>query len=195
MSPNTKRARWMLEECAADYEFISVDLMSGEHKKPPYLELNPTGRVPTLVHEDLKLWESNAILVYLAETFPEKQLGGESPRERAEIMRMMFMNAAHLGPSVARIFSHTIRLPEAERMPKIAEQARAEVTRSLRPLEDALQEREYLGTGRFTIADVSVGATLAVAPMLGIDLSGHPNVRAWLGRMKARDAWSKVVAA
>src|SRR5688572_20149033 len=96
MSPNTRRARFMLEELEVPYRFVPVDLMTGEQRGEAYRALNPTARVPTLVDGDLKLWESNAILVYLGEKYPERKLLGDGPRERAEVARWMYMNAAHL---------------------------------------------------------------------------------------------------
>jgi glutathione S-transferase len=193
MSPNTRRALVMLEECAAPYEFVQVDLMSGEQKSPGYLALNPTGRVPALVDGDFILWESNAILVYLAAAHPEKKLGGQSPREIGEIARWAFMNAAHLSPNVARIFAHTIRLPPDKRIPQLVEEGRAEVDRSLKPLDERLASREFL-LDRLTIADLSLAPTLANAAMLSIDLARFPHVAAWLARVTARPAWKKIYA-
>jgi glutathione S-transferase len=153
--------------------------------------LNPTARVPTLVDDDLALWESNAILEYLAAKNQKTRLGAASPRETAEIARWMFMNAAHLSPNVARIFAHTIRLPPEKRLPQVAEEARAEVDRSLAPLDAALAGREYL-LDRLTIADLSIAPSLSAAPMLGIDLARFPNVTAWLARLASRPAYKKV---
>jgi glutathione S-transferase len=191
MSPNTRRARWMLEECGAEYTFVDVDLMSGEHKGEGYRALNPTARVPTLVDGDFVLWESNAILEYLAAKFPAARLGGEGPREIGEVARWTFMNAAHLSPNVARIFAHTIRLPPDKRIPQLVDEARGEVDRSLGALETALAGREY-AAGRFSIADVSTASTLSAAPMLGIDLSRFSHVAAWYARVSARPAFKKV---
>ncbi len=191
MSPNTRRARFMLEECGAPYEFVPVDLMSGEQKKDPYRALNPTMRVPTLVDGDFSLWESNAILEYLAATYPDKQLGPGSARERGEISRWTFMNAAHLSPNVARIFAHTIRLPAEKRIPQLVDEGRAEVDRCLAPLDAALAEKEYL-LGRLTIADISIAPTLSAAPMLGIDLGRFPNVTQWISRISKRPAYKAV---
>lgn len=191
MSPNTRRALVMLEECGAPYELVPVDLMSGAHRAPDYTALNPTARVPTLVHGDVRLWESNAILEYLAATHPERRLGPANAAERGEISRWMFMNAAHLSPAVARIFANTIRLPEDKRSPQVVTESRAEVDRCLGPLNAQLAARDYL-LGRFTIADVSLSASLAVAPMLGIDLSPYPHVAAWLRRVAERPSWKAV---
>jgi glutathione S-transferase len=193
MSPNTRRARFALEEHGVDYEFVPVDLMAGEQKSAAYLSLNPTGRVPTLVDGEFVLWESNAILEYLAACHPEKKLGGQSPRETGEIARWMFMNTAHLSPNVARIFAHTIRLPPEKRIPQIVEDARAEVDRSLGALAKRLVGREYF-VDRFSLADIAVAPTLAAAPMLGIDLARFPEVATWMATIGARPAWKKIHA-
>jgi glutathione S-transferase len=199
MSPNTRRVLVALEEAGESYELQSVDLMSGAHKGDDYRKLNPTARVPTVVvpasdfggSEDLVLWESNAVLVWLGERHPEKLWAGKTAEERADVMRFMFMNAAHLSPAIARIFAHTIRLPEAQRNPQIVTDSRAEVARSLVPLEGRLRDREFLA-GRFGIADLSVALTLAAAPMLGLSLADHPHVAAWMARIEGRPAWKKV---
>lgn len=191
MSPNTRRVLFMLAECGAPHELVPVDLMTQAHKSEAYLALNPTGRVPTLVDGEVVLWESNAILTYLAERFPEGGLAGRDPAERASVMRWMFMNAAHLSPSLARIFAHTIRLPEDQRIPKLVEDARADLERSLRALDARLGEHPYLASA-FSLAEVSIAPSLALAPMLGVDLSSRPAVGAWLTRIAERPAWKTV---
>jgi glutathione S-transferase len=188
MSPNTRRARFALEEHGVPYEFVVVDLMKGEQKAPPYLAMNPTGRVPTLVDDDFVLWESNAILEYLARAHPEKKLGGATARDAGEIARWMYMNAAHLSPNVARVFAHTIRLPEDQRLPRLVTEARAEIDRSLSAMAGRLATTEFLA-GAFGIADIATAPTLSAAPMLGIDLARFEPVAGWMRRIEARPAW------
>ena len=101
------------------------------------------------------------------------------------------MNAAHLSPNVARIFAHSIRLPPEQRIARLVEEGRAEVDRSLKPIEERLTGRDYL-IDRFTIADVAIAPTLANAAMLSIDLARFPRVAAWLARIGERKAWRKV---
>jgi glutathione S-transferase len=193
MSPNTRRALVALEECGVPYRFEVVDLMTGAQRSDAYRRLNPTGRVPVLVDGDFTLWESNAILVYLADQHPDRLFAGSTSRERAEIARWTFMNASHLSPAVARIFAHTIRLPEDQRIPKVAEESRAEVDRCLAPLEQHLaQAKTDWVSARFGVADLSIAPTLAFAPMLGIKLDAYPSIGAWLGRVQARPAWKKI---
>lgn len=192
MSPNTKRARLGLEESGVSYTFHDVDLMTGAHRQAPYTDLNPTARVPALVDGDYKLWESNAILEYVAELAKDKRLGPESPKERADIAKWMFMGAAHLSPNIARIFAHTIRLPEEKRIPQLVTEGRAEVDRCLGPLDAALAGKSWLVGDRLTIADLSLAPPLTAAGMLQIDLSRFPNVTAWLARITSRDSWKRV---
>lgn len=189
MSPNTKRAILGLEEAGLAYEQVPVDLMTGEQRGAAYKELNPTARVPALVDGEFVLWESNAILEYVAALAPARRLVAESPRERGEIARWMFMNTSHLSPNMARIFAHTIRLPEAQRNPKLVEESRAEVERCLVALEQRLVGREWLAADRLTIADLSVAPTLGLAAMLQLDLSHCPHVLQWMARLEARPSW------
>jgi glutathione S-transferase len=191
MSPNTKRARLGLEEAGLPYEFAPVDLMSGAHRQPEYLALNPTARVPVLVDGDFVLWESNAILEYVAAKAPAARLAPENARERGEVSRWIFLNAAHLSPACAHVFAHTIRLPEDQRIPQMVTNARAEIDRCLGPLDAWLNGKEWI-LGRFGIADISIGATLGAAAMIGIDLARWPHVAAWHGRVRARPSWAKV---
>lgn len=193
MSPNSRRAQLTLEEIGVAYEYVAVDLASGAHKGPEYLAINPFGRVPTLVDGDFTLWESHAILEYLAAKHPEAGLGPKTPVERGEISRWMFLNAAHFGPANAAIFAHTIRLPEDQRIPKLAENGRAEATRIFGVLDAALAGKTFLVGERVTLADLSIAPAAAFAPMLGLDLSTYPNVTAWIERLKSRPSFKKVM--
>jgi len=192
MSPNTRRAQLGLEEAGIEYEFVAVDLMSGEHRGDAYRGLNPTARVPALVHGDFILWESNAILEYVAALKPEIGLGPANPRERAELSRWMFMNASHLSPAMAHIFAHTIRLPEDQRIPKLVENGRTEIARCLGPFNQRLSAGGEFLLDRLTIADLSIAATLGAAAMIGVDLSPYPNVVEWHSRIRARASWKKI---
>jgi glutathione S-transferase len=192
MSPNTRRAQLGLEEAAIEYELVPVDLMSGEQRSETYRALNPTARVPALVDGDFILWESNAILEYVAALRPEKMLGPVNARERAELSRWMFMNAAHLSPAVAHIFAHTLRLPEDQRIPKLVENGRAEIARCLEPFNTRLAVGSEFILDRLTIADLSIAPVLTIAPMLGLDLSIYPHVVEWQSRLASRPSWKKI---
>jgi len=67
-------AKWMLDECSADYEIVPIDLEKREHKAPEFLKINPAGKLPTLVDGDSRIFESAAICLYLGDKFPESNL-------------------------------------------------------------------------------------------------------------------------
>jgi len=192
MSPNTRRAQLGLEEAALPYELVPVDLMSGEHRSETYRALNPTARVPALVDGEFILWESNAVLEYIAALKPEKNLGPSNARERGEISRWMYMNACHLSPAMAHIFAHTIRLPEEQRIPKLVENGRAEIARCLGPFDQRLAAGGEFLLDRLTIADISIAPTLGIASMIGVDLTPYPNVLEWHSRIRERHSWKKI---
>jgi glutathione S-transferase len=192
MSPNTRRAQLGLEEAGIEYELVPVDLMSGEQRSETYRALNPTARVPALVDGEFVLWESNAVLEYIAALAPAMNLGPANPRERGEISRWMYMNACHLSPAMAHIFAHSIRLPEDQRIPKLVENGRAEVGRCLEPFNQRLATGSEFILDRLTIADISIAPTLGIASMLGVDLSQYPNVAEWHSRVRARASWKKI---
>lgn len=193
MSNNAMKVVAVIKLLGLDAQSELVDLSKGKQLEPGFVKLNPNHMIPTLQDGDFVLWESNAILEYAAELVPTKSLGGTTPIERAEIARWMFLSAAHVGVAVQRIFAHTIRLPEDQRIPRLVTEARADLDRSLAAVETRLLERAWLVGDRLTIADLSILPTLAVAPMLGIDLGKFPSVAAWLGRAAEREPWRRVM--
>jgi glutathione S-transferase len=192
-SPNSRRAELTLAELGVEYEFLHVDLAKGEQRTDAFLSLNPNGKVPVLVDGDFTMSESNAIALYLAAKFPEKELGGRTLVETAEITKWMFFNAAHLSASGARIFAHTVLLPEAQRNPAEVELARKELGRCLGLVDQHLGGREWMVGERFSLADVALASNVHFAMTgLRVDLGAHPNVQRWIGRVMNRPTWAKV---
>src|SRR5262252_7029818 len=81
------RVRWTLQELGVDFEAVRVNLAAGEHRQPEFLAINPAGKLPVLVDDDLVLTESVAIVIHLADKYPEKRFLPADPRGRAEAMR------------------------------------------------------------------------------------------------------------
>ena len=101
------RARWTLQELGADFEPIRVNLVAGEHRRPDFLEINPAGKIPVLVDGDLVLTESVAIVLYLAEKYPDKGLLPAGLNERAQVNRWLLFAATELEQPLWRIARHT----------------------------------------------------------------------------------------
>jgi hypothetical protein len=100
VSGNTRKVRWALEELSVPYELRTVALAKGEHKRPEYLALNLNGKVPTIEDDGFVLWESDAILWYLAESPGRGALLPPGEKDRALVHQWMDWNAQHLADSV-----------------------------------------------------------------------------------------------
>ena len=92
-------AKWMLDECDADYEIAYIDLEKGEHKAPEFLEINPAGKLPALVDGDSRIFETAAICLYLGDKFPEANLAPKiGAPERGRYLSLMVYSTSQLEP-------------------------------------------------------------------------------------------------
>lgn len=180
VSGNSYKAKLMLSLLGLDYEWIKVDLLSGAHKQPEFLALNPFGQVPVLVDGDLVMADAQAILVYLA-----RQYGGEAwlPLEAeplSRIIRWLSTTAGEVrqGPEHARLY-HLFKVTSIN-----PEQVAQKSEFILTQLNRHLADREWLELGHPTIADVAVFPYVALARDGKIDLDRYANVVAWINRIK-----------
>src|SRR5581483_4442325 len=191
----TVRPRWMLEEIGAPYELVRVNLGAGEQKRPEYLALNPNGTVPTLVHDDLVLYESAAICQHLADAFPGKKLAPPvGTAARALCYQWIHYAMSGLEPPAVTIFQHTMMKPETERNPKLVEEARPQLAAAVKVVDDALAGRDYMLGREFSAADVMIGSTLMWCQMLGCVGPERKHVGAYLARVGARPAAQRAMA-
>jgi glutathione S-transferase len=166
--------QWFLEEISAEYEFISVNMQSGEHRQPDFLALNPIGKVPVLVDGDFKLWESGAILLYLAEKYGEIP---SSLEERSIITQWVLFANSTLGIGLF------IEANREREMPKL-----------LNPLNQIFSSQPFLLGNEFSVADVAVGSILAYIPiMLKLDLNEYPAVVDYIKRISDRPCFQKTI--
>jgi glutathione S-transferase len=188
------RPRWILEELGVPYELEHVDLMKGEHKLPKYTKVHPLGRVPALEDKGFVMIESAAIVMQLADKYPEKGLApAVGTNERAEYYQWIFFAMTEAEPPLVTILFHTRILPEAQRSPAALEEAVKEFKPTADVLQDYLKGREYAVGNKFTAADVIVAGVLALANMLK-QLDGHPGLQEYLKRMLERPAAKKAFA-
>jgi glutathione S-transferase len=182
------RVAWALEEVGADYDFILTDLKKGDHKKPEFLNLNRSGKLPVLVDGDLVLSESAAICTYIGERFPHSGLVPplEQPDARAHYFQWCFFAVSELEAPIWTMSKHARLLPEEQRVAGIAPSCIAEFTSAANVLMQHMEGREYaVGTG-FTAADILLGGTLNWARALNIALPA--TLKAYAKRMTARPA-------
>jgi glutathione S-transferase len=191
VSINTLKIRVALAETGAAYEYVTVDLASGEQRSGAFLAINPHGKVPVLVDGDFVLPESDAILWYVAESFPAARLLGTTPRDRARALEWCDFASTGLYPAYYDVHYHTLSAPPEKRLAAVAENARQRVARGLKVLEQVLGQREYLA-GAFSIADLGTAVVLRGMREKIPDLyeaAAAPSTEAWYQRVTARPAW------
>lgn len=197
LSPNCQKVVALAYEVGVPLETVHVDLFKGEARSPAMLAKNPNGRVPVLEDGDFVLWESSAILGYLAGKAERADLAPATPRERAEVDRWLAWHSAHFGPAMRKVaFERIVKKLGNLGAPDeaIVRQGIAEFAVVAAVLEQALEGREYL-CGRLTIADFCLIPHLALADSCGLDLHPYPNAYAWRERMVARDSVRRTFAA
>jgi glutathione S-transferase len=189
-SPNARKVRFVAYELGLEPTFTNVNIFKGESRTPEFLAKNPNGRIPVLEDGGLTLWESNAIVLYLAATRPEKGLLPSDPKQRAEVDQWLFWQAADFAPAIGKVVFERV----VKKFAGLGDPDQAVVEAGLRDfktsaavLNAALEGKEYL-VGRLSVADFGVMALLTVHEMAGIDLSPYPALSAWYGRMMARES-------
>jgi glutathione S-transferase len=189
LSTNGRKVHMALEEAKAAYEISPVNLMKGEQKNPEYLKLNPNGKVPTIIDDGLVMWESVAILLYLAEKFPAANLLPAAVADRARAFQWSVWQPTTFGAPASTLFRQMRFTPEDKRDQKVIDQARAEVAKNTEILAGGLQGRDYLA-GTFSIADMALIPYLYVLAELGMLPAA---VDAYYKRLAARPSWKKVL--
>ncbi len=180
-SGNSYKARLLLSFLSIPYQKVDISLDSGRNKiDAGYLALNPRGQIPTLVHGQVVLWGSTAILSYLASQFdPEKTWLPEQPAAIGEVMQWLELaqNEVTSGLFRARAihrFGYSGDLEQASR----------DGAKALEVLDQALKDRDWLAAAHPTIADIACFPYAALAPEGGFDLSGYRRICEWIDRFR-----------
>lgn len=197
-SPNARRVLAVLAHLEMEVEHQIVDISKGHSRRPEYLEVNPNGRIPTLVDGDFVLWESNAIIQYLCDIAradgnqAADQLLPADPRGRADVLRWQAWQIGHLSPGAAILtYENLVKRAFMGQDPDPAEVERGHrlFAPNARLLDGHLAGRAFVCGDAVTIADYSLAAVLMYADMAGISLAEYPNVAAWYARVDALPAW------
>lgn len=187
------RALWALNELGAEFEFIPVNLMAGEARRPEFLRLNPAAKLPVLVDGDMVLTESAAIVMYLAEKYPAKGLMPTDLKERAQAYRWTLFAVTELEQPLWRITKHTFLYPEDKRLPEDVTLAREEFKAMAAVLERHMDGRQFIVGDKMSIADCVTAYVMDWGNEVDL-IDGFPNLKAYLARMYARPTAPKRIA-
>lgn len=190
------KVRALIAELGVDCELVSVDMMQGEHKSPPFLAKNPNGKIPVLEDNGFLVWESNAILCYLAAQKPESGLLLTDPKGMAMMQQWLQWHATSLSPSTTDVMMQTIyaRMMGREKDDEKYDAGIKNVRRDLGVLETSLAGKEFL-CGKLTIADFAIVSSLQLRAPMGLELEDFPNVQRWVERMESRESVRKSLPA
>ena len=172
-------AKWMLDECGADYEIVPVDLQQRQHKTPEFLQINPSGKIPALVDGTSRIFENAAICLYLADKFPEANLAPrlDSP-ERGRYLSLMVYSTSQLEPAVGDALMGVETIPQ---------RGWTDLETAQDVIEGELGDGAYLFDEWFTAADVMIGSIFIYRRLLG-GSSERLKIRAYVDRLLSRPA-------
>jgi glutathione S-transferase len=197
LSANGRKPLALAHHLKISLQVHTVNVYAGEGRSAGYLALNPFGKIPTLVDGDWVLWESNAILQYLCEMYGGGALGSRDARQRADVARWLFWEAAHWQPCLNPLLAACVaaRLWPERGLPGVEV---AWKDRALAPLlaflEQHLTRSPFLTGPELTIADFSVAAMAMYFHAGDFPFASYPAFAAWYARIEALDAWQATAA-
>ncbi|MDD1622982.1 MAG: glutathione S-transferase [Methylococcaceae bacterium] len=180
LSGNCYKVRLMCALLGLQYESVAVDLWKGEHKSAAFLQLNPRGQVPILEDEGTLIWDSSAILLYLARRYGDEQWLPLEATKMAEVMQWLSVSQNEILYGLARA-----RAVKKFNRPWDIAQCQALGKQALEIMEPHLSTRQWLTGELPTIADIACYSYVALAPEGGVSLEEFPAIRLWLTRIQA----------
>jgi glutathione S-transferase len=197
-SPNSLRVVALADQLGIPLEQVFVDLTKGEQLKPDFIRMNPNHMIPTLKDGDFVVWDSTAIMYYLAESKPGSGVIPDNVQQRAKLHQWVAWNNAHLSPACAvytyeRLVKSILKLGE----PDANELARADERfhRFAQVLDDQLKNGDFLVGRTLSLADHHVVAQFAHAQAGGYPMQKYRNIQNWVKRMFDMPSWKKALAA
>ncbi|MBM3537195.1 MAG: glutathione S-transferase family protein [Alphaproteobacteria bacterium] len=192
-APNPTKVALFLEEAGLPYEAIPVDTRKGEQHRPEYLKINPNAKVPAIVDGDATVFDSSAILLYLAEK-TGKFLPENTPKARGELLSWLMFVASGVGPYSGQSVHFRVYAPE--KLPYAINRYAFEAQRHFAILDERLSKRKYMLGDTYTIVDMNVWGWARLIPnVLGEGAwAQFPNLKRLVDEISARPAAQRAVA-
>jgi GST-like protein len=191
--PNPAKVALFLEEAGLEYDLIAVDTRKGEQFTPDYLAINPNAKAPSLVDGDVTLFDSNAILLYLAEK-TGRFLPSDTPAARGELLSWLMFVATGIGPYSGQSVHFQAHAPE--KLPYAINRYRFEAKRHYAILDDRLANRAYILGERYTIVDMAAWGWARLIPRVLDDAAWQDltNLKRLIDEIDARPAARRAAA-
>lgn len=194
LSSSARRAVMASIELGVPVELVSVDLAKGEQYAPTHLAMNPNGKVPVLEDDGFFLWESHAIMTYLAEKTPGQTLYPSDLKARAEVSRWLFWSAHHFAPSISILnFEHFVKrlrgMGPAD--PARVAAGEAQLSEHTKVLDAHLANKTWVANDTLSLADLALAAPLMTMETAALPVKHLEHLMRWFDRVQATDAWKK----
>lgn len=188
-TPNGWKASCCLEELALPYTVHEIDLRSNQQKSPEFLAINPNGRIPAIVHDGFAVFESGAILIYLAEM--TGQLLPSDRQRRSEVIQWLMFQMGGVGPMMgqANVFFRAME----KKIPEAISRYQNESRRLFEVLDGRLAHHQFL-VDDFSIADIANWCWVRLYFWSGVSLDGLDHLQRWMSSMEARPACQRGIA-
>jgi glutathione S-transferase len=195
-SVNVQKVLWCCHELGIDYERVDAGMQFGRTQDPDYLAMNPNARVPTLVHGEFVLWESNAIMRYLVLQFdPGSALYPDAPQVRGGLERWLDWTLSTLQPAERPVFWGLVRTPPEQRDMAALQKATDAVAVLWQVLDAHFERRSFAEGEQFTLADIALGAyARRWFGVEGVRKPALPHLERWYGGLSQRSGFQRFVA-
>ena len=194
-SVNVQKAMWAVGELDLPHERIDVGGSFGKNNEPAYLAMNPNGLVPTLQEDDFLLWESNAVVRYLASKYGAGALEPADLRERASASRWMDWQLTVVAPAIHGLFWGLIRTAPENRDHAHIDASRQKTTAAMKILDAQLGKTAFVAGRQFSMGDIPVGLIAYRYCRLVPERSGLDNLERWYQGLEQRPAFKQHVLA
>ena len=188
-SINVQKVLWTCAELGLKYERVDAGLAFGVNNTPEYKAMNPNGLVPTIDDDGFILWESHAIVRYLARKHDTGKIWPEEARVAADADRWMEWYDTTLWPNVRPIFHMLVRTPSEKRNMALVEEHRKLLAGNWQLLDAQLASRDYVAGKSFTVGDIPLGVAAYRWFNLPLERPSQPNVERWYQRLTERPAF------
>jgi glutathione S-transferase len=195
LSSNSRRVLMTAILLDSRLDLVSVDLLKGEHRKEAYLQRNPNGKVPLLDDDGFYLWESHAIIQYLADKSDEQTLYPRACQARADVNRWLFWSAYHFTPAIGLISRERVskKMVGGSGEPDLAQIAHGEVLLSAaaQVLDTHLADKQWIAQDRLTLADLAIASPLMHTEAARLPVMGYTHLQRWFATVRALEAWKQ----
>ena len=192
-SVNVQKVLWCAQELKLQYEHIDAGMEFGLTKESWFLSMNPNGLVPTIKDDEVVLWESNAILKYLAVKYGENKLTGKNLNENANIDMWLDWQLGTVMPGLNPVFLGLVRTPPEKRDNAAIKAGETRLIKAFQSLDQHLSEKNYVTLNKFTVADIAIGCAVNRWYLIDTDHPTLPRLHSWFENLKSRPAFASNV--